>query len=94
MVSPTLFYRLSPQHAERKHLPAPPASLLLTGCSRSLPLSLSLYSPHCAAAASYPAQADVRASNLSHIKAMQREFMLVCHRKKRGSGESFEQVDR
>lgn len=47
-----------------------------------------------AAAVSYPARTDVGASNLSSIKAMQREFMLACHGNERRSGESFEQVDR
>lgn len=56
--------------------------------------SLSTAHTAIAAAASYPAGADVSASNLSSIKAMQREFMLVCYGKKRRSGESFEQVDR
>lgn len=46
------------------------------------------------AAVSYPAHTDVGASNLSSIKAMQREFMLACHENERRSGESFEQVDR
>ncbi len=73
--------------SERKHLPPRRSPHML---------SPSLSTAHTAitAAASYPAHADVRASNLSSIKAMQREFVLACHRKKGKSGESFEQVDR
>lgn len=85
-MSPTLLYQISPpavKEASASH------------CSPHM-LSLSLSTVHTAisTAASYPAHASVGASNLSSIKAMQREFMLACHRKKGRSGESFEQVDR
>lgn len=86
-----------------------PSLLSLSPCSQGsiclpfcLPLlmthafSPSLSAPHTALAVAvkYPAHASVGASNLSDIKAMQREFVLGCHKKKRRSRESFEQVDR
>lgn len=87
-MSPTLLYRVSP--------PAVKEASASPSASHRSPHMLSLSTAHTAiaTAASYPAHANVRASNLSSIKAMQREFMLACHRKKRRSGESFEQVDR
>lgn len=78
---------LSPLQSMKRLPPPLPAS-------QALSFSPSTGHTAIATAASYPAHANVGACNLSSIKAMQREFMLACHRKKRRSGESFEQVDR
>lgn len=89
--APPFFINSLLLQSKRKHLPAPqpPPPLARHTCSRS-----TAHAAIAAAAASYPAHTDVRASNLSSIKAMQREFMLACHGNERRSGESFEQVDR